>query len=130
MGLISCCHPNSSRGLTTFPGVLLHTSPFPCLLRHLSWRSRERNGDGPSWSDPKTLDNIVMGIHVLILTFLKDGIEKSPSLFTFSLLFFSITFTTPLLFLIYPIIIVFPPSVPPLLPDLTSLKAILSVPGT
>lgn len=102
------------------------------VFRHLSQRGREQNGDGLFWSRPKSLDEVVMDIHVLILTFLKDGIEKSPSLFP--------VFSTIIYFChhiynnnafshlsnYHPV----PSLSPPLLPDLTSLKAILSVSET
>lgn len=74
-------------------------------------------------SGPKSLD----AIRYLVLTFLKDELEKSANPFTCPLLFFPPALQQTLLFLIYPITTLAPPSAP-LPPDLTSLKAILSVP--
>lgn len=87
MGLISCCHPESSRGVNDVPwSFVACTVHSPCLFRHLSCRDREKNGDGSSWSVPKGLDEIVKVVLLLILTFLKDGVEVSPNRFPFSVL--------------------------------------------
>ena len=97
-------------------------NPFS-LFRYLSWRGREKDGDDPSWSGPKSLDVI----RCLVLTFLKDGLEKSANPFTLPLLFFPST-TTNIAFPHLPNYHPGPSLSPPLPPDLISLKAILSVP--
>lgn len=82
VGLISRCYPYSHRGLTAFPGVLMHTV---CSAFYLdTWARGERRAmEMAHPGDIHKFGRCNNSCFVFILTFQKDRVQKSPNQFNF-----------------------------------------------
>lgn len=124
MGLISGCYPESSRGLTTFPGVLSHTqSPFSLPLP-----APELGGWGGKWRwlILKVFQRV--GRRQWWLAIVSPGPSRKFKLRNLQVNLRFLCYYNKDCFFSSIQLPSYPSLSPPLPPDLTSLKAILSLP--
>lgn len=132
MGLISGCHPESSRGLTTFPGVLLHTQPIlpasspfslPLPTPELGGLGGKQRQRILKYSKGLARDSGGLAIQSHLDLPESSSWEISKSIYAFCAITTKIAFFSSIQLSSRPSL------TPPLPPDLTSLKAILSLPA-
>lgn len=123
MGLISGCYPESSRGLTTFPGVLLHTQPILPASSH-TWAGRV--GRKMEIAQPEVFQRV--GKRQWWLAIVSPGPSRKFQLRNLQVNLGFLCYHNKDCFSSSIQLSSLPSLSPPLPPDLTSLKAILSLP--